>query len=296
MKKIFITGRMLGTVVAGSLAASMLTAAPALAADGTEEGSSTVSVRDISTALENLTEGYLQSSIDAQEVPESQIDESTSLLSNAEEQLTVQIPEVADDGVSLTVGDFSLGISLPNASQAGSATQLNGGAVAYPAEGDSANAVIPTSGGAQLLSIIENEKASESYPYDLDMPAGHTLEATADGGAQVIDDQGVIKVVFEPAWARDANDAAVPTRYVVEGNTLTQIVDHRNAENVAYPVVADPLPLVVIVVVTVAMIVVAAAALGIATWLVVSWWNTCRAKNMYPQLSNVNGFTARCVR
>ncbi|WP_141990604.1 hypothetical protein [Rhodoglobus vestalii] len=59
--------------------------------------------------------------------------------------------------------------------------------------------------------------------------------------------------------------------------------------------VADPLPIIVVVI-SVAMIVVAVAVLGVATWLVVNWWNICQAKNMYPELSTKNGFTARCVR
>lgn len=32
----------------------------------------------------------------------------------------------------------------------------------------------------------------------------------------------------------------IPTHYVVNGNTLTQIVEHTSVPNVAYPVVADP--------------------------------------------------------
>ncbi|WP_300265685.1 hypothetical protein [Microbacterium sp.] len=148
----------------------------------------------------------------------------------------------------------------------------------------------------QLLSIIDSERASESYSYDLTMPTGNTLEATADGGARIVDVQGNTKVFFEPAWARDANDKAIPTHYVVEGNTLTQIVRHQGLKDVAYPIVADPVPVVVLVLTTIAMVAVAAAVLGVATWIVVGWWNTCRAMGKYPELSTKNGFTARCVK
>lgn len=134
----------------------------------------------------------------------------------------------------MTLGDFSLGISLPNASKSTSATPLDSGAVAYPSAGASSNAVVPTEGGAQIVDA--------------------------------------------------------------QGNTLTQIVSHKGLTGVAYPVVADPLPLIVLVLTTVAVIVVAAAVLGVATWIVVSWWNTCRSQGRYPQLSTKNGFTARCVR
>jgi len=148
----------------------------------------------------------------------------------------------------------------------------------------------------QLLSVIDGGEASETYAYDLSLPAGHRLEASADGGARIVDEQDTVKVEFEPAWAQDAAGKDVPTRYSVDGTTLTQIVEHKNLQGVSYPVVADPLPVIVLVITAVAFIVVAAAVLGVATWLVVSWWNICRAQNKYPELSTKNGFTARCVR
>lgn len=44
---------------------------------------------------------------------------------------------------------------------------------------------------------------------------------------------------IDPAWARDAAGRSVPTRYEINGNVLTQIVDRR-AGDFAYPIVADP--------------------------------------------------------
>jgi len=43
---------------------------------------------------------------------------------------------------------------------------------------------------------------------------------------------------FEAPWAKDANGAAVTTRYRLEGNTLVQVVDFD--QNTAFPVLADP--------------------------------------------------------
>jgi hypothetical protein len=111
-----------------------------------------------------------------------------------------------------------------------------------------------------------------------------------------VDKQGTVKVEFEAAWVQDASGVAVPTHYSVDGNTLTQVVEHKDLDNVSYPIVADPLPVVVFVVGGLALVAVAAIALGVASWLVISWWKNCRAKGMYPQLSTKNGFTARCVR
>lgn len=226
----------------------------------------------------------------------------TALSSDAEGTATdaamvgVVVPDEATDGITLSAGDFTMNIGLPNADEAGPSVPSGQGSMVYPSAHSTASAVIPTGDGVQLLSVINSEKAAESFAYDLGLLPGHLLEATADGGARVVDQEGVVKAEFEPAWAQDAAGIDVPTRYSVEGNTLTQIVDHKGLEGVAYPVVADPLPVVVIVITAAALIVVAAAALGVAVWLVVSWWNTCRAQNKYPQLSTINGFTARCVR
>lgn len=85
------------------------------------------------------------------------------------------------------------------------------------------------------------------------------------------------------------NGKAVPTRYVVEGDTLTQIVNHKGLADVAYPVVADPLPVIVLVLTRI-------AALGVSTYVVLGWSNTCRAMGQYPEFYTKNGFTARCVR
>lgn len=119
--------------------------------------------------------------------------------------------------------------------------------------------------------------------------------SSADGGAQIVDFEGAVKAYFEPAWATDAEGKSVPTRYVIDGNSLTQVVDHKCFEHVAYPVVADPIPVIVLVLTTPAAVAVVAMTLSVATWVIVSWWNHCRAQGKYPELSTRNGFTARCV-
>ena len=43
---------------------------------------------------------------------------------------------------------------------------------------------------------------------------------------------------IEPAWAKDSNGEAVPTHYVIDGNTIKQVIEFR--KDTAFPVVADP--------------------------------------------------------
>lgn len=60
-----------------------------------------------------------------------------------------------------------------------------------------------------------------------DIPAAQTVTETQ------------IQTVAEikPAWAKDANDAPVETRYEIDGDTVKQVVD---TENAAFPITADP--------------------------------------------------------
>ncbi len=272
---ILTTAAIVATIVASSI---VHPSQPARAADAPSDES--VSAQDVSQALDTVPEGLVRDAVTAP---------------TAASPLTIAIPSDASDGVSLAAGDFEMTIGLPNASEATSAARASNGAVAYPSDGDSANAVVPVRGGVQLLSVIENRDADDSYSYPVTIPAGNVLTTTPDGGAQIVDEEGVVKVGFEPAWAKDATGRSIPTRYTVRGNVLTQIVDHREASEVTYPVVADPLPVILIVVTAAAAIIVAAAALGIATWIVINWWNYCRTRGKYPQLSTRGGFTARCV-
>lgn len=255
----------------------------ARAADGADD--TIISSQEVGRALDDVDGGLVRDAV---------IQDTT--VETGAPSLDVEIPAEPTDGVRLTAGDFSLTIGLPNAAEAQDAAPTSGGAVAYPSAGDSANAVIPVRGGVQLLSVIENRDAAERFEYPLTLSAGHSLVPTADGGARVVDATGTVKAAFEPAWAKDAAGRSIPTHYSISGNTLTQVVEHRGVADITYPVVADPLPVILIVVTAAAAIVVAALALGVATGIVLSWWNHCRSRNMYPELSTRNGFTARCVR
>lgn len=275
------------------IAANIAFVGPSARADHTT-GDGTVTSEEITTALQNIDGDLVEEAVAS--TPPAGGPAPTALTGAEMVKLEVDIATSATDGVSLSAGDFSLGIALPNAHDARAATTLADGSIAYPSDGESANAVVPTANGVQLLSIIEGRAAPENYTYDLSFPADHRLETTSDGGARIVDAEGAPKVEFEPAWAKDAGGQNVPTHYAVEGNTLTQVVEHKSMENVSYPIVADPVPVVVLVITAFAMVAVAAAVLGVATWIVLGWWNTCRAQNKWPELSTRNGFTARCVR
>lgn len=61
-------------------------------------------------------------------------------------------------------------------------------------------------------------------------------------GAEVLDLDGAtvaaqVAAQVAAPWAIDANGRSLPTRYVVEGRALRQVVD---VENATYPIVVDP--------------------------------------------------------
>lgn len=284
-KRLFISAVTASALVLGAIALP----ATASWADAAQDGDQTTAGHEIAAALEHMEGGLVRDfapseSKDGQDGKTAQVD------------VSVEVSNDATDGVQISTGSFVLGIDLPHADAAIAGEDLPKGGVAYPSTMDSANAVIPVDGGAQLLTVIANDAAPERFDYGLTMPPENRLEETADGGAQIVDSTGEAVVIFEPAWARDSSGRSLPTHYSVQGNVLTQAVAHKSLSGISYPIVADPLPVVVIVITAAAAIVVAAAALGVATWIVISWWNTCRAQGKYPELSTRNGFTARCVR
>ena len=92
-------------------------------------------------------------------------------------------------------------------------------------------------------------------PTDLPPPVpapGDTLESPGDDvtrpGSVVGVDEAVLLHIPAP-WAVDASGAALPTRYEITGDTVTQVVDTRGAR---FPVVADPAWIPVIIALTAA--------------------------------------------
>ncbi|MFD9535802.1 hypothetical protein [Streptomyces sp. NPDC060010] len=103
--------------------------------------------------------------------------------------------------------------------------------------------VQPTIGGAvRSLITLKDSKAPTNQRFDLNLPAGSELAATADGGYEIVDridaDTSVAIGAIDAPWAKDAVGNDVPTTYRLEGNTLIQQI--HVTSSTAFPVVADP--------------------------------------------------------
>ncbi|MBP2435813.1 hypothetical protein [Microbacterium amylolyticum] len=77
-----------------------------------------------------------------------------------------------------------------------------------------------------VLASDDEIATEEELAGDFDVPAGWEVVGA-----------------FQSAWSADATGASLPTHYEVDGNTLTQVVDTTGAQ---FPVVSDPIPLVVV--------------------------------------------------
>ena len=150
-----------------------------------------------------------------------------------------EVPKDPEDGVVLDSKDApEVTIDLPNADEANDAKRLQDGTVTYPGTDGSAQAVIPTDGGVQMLTTISNADAPTRYDYKVDVPEGGKVQVQEDGSAVVTDSEDKTVLIVPVPWAKDANGTAVPTKFDASGTTLTQVVNHTTGYT--YPVVADP--------------------------------------------------------
>lgn len=235
--------RSIATMVASAvIATGALVALPSSAAADT---GATVTSSEIAAALGSTDAsngGLVQ-----EPVPSTTDADSAAIVRR--ENTTIEAPKDPEDGVSLQGdGAPSVTIDLPNADASKDAVRLKDGTVAYPGTDGSAQAVIPTDGGVQMLTTIANADAPTRYDYKVGVPDGGRVELLPDNAGAVVNDGNGNPVVVVPAvWAKDANGTAVPTHFETDGKTLTQVVNHTSG-NYAYPVVADPFWLAPIVV------------------------------------------------
>ena len=107
-------------------------------------------------------------------------------------------------------------------------------------EDDNAELIIvkPTDNSylAALIQIANNQAATE-YHFDNAIPAGYSAKPLADGSIRFYDNFNRESGGIAAPWAFDSTGNAVPTSYRLDGSTLIQAVEHKNA---VHPVVADP--------------------------------------------------------
>lgn len=120
------------------------------------------------------------------------------------------------------------------------ASDTVGDTAIYDAAGtDAAQVAVQSVGiGTRALIHIEDATAPERYAFDVGGDVAR-LQVNEDGSVGAFDAAGELVGGFTAPWARDAAGAPVPTRYEVDGTTLTQVVDHRSGA-FEYGITADP--------------------------------------------------------
>lgn len=151
----------------------------------------------------------------------------------------IVVHETAEEPIQIVGSDGTVALGVPFAAEASEPEALRDGVIAYENGNDTSTVrTVKKDGTVQTATIIDSNSAPERFDYPLTLPAGAVIEEL-QGGLLVRSAEGELIGGFTPAWATDANGKEVATRYEVNGSTLTQIVDHHNAD-IAYPVVADP--------------------------------------------------------
>jgi len=189
----------------------------------------TSDVQDTVQAIDAVAGGVRSDAIDVSkaDVTVDASGTSVDLTRNAEDGIAVETP---------TGANFDIG--LPFASAADTAVIVDGAVVYDNNNGSTTTPLVQDDGAVQILTTIADANAPTEYTYVVDAATGGGLVLTEDGGVDVVGPDGFVVSHVTAPWAVDAKGNAVPTHFSIDGNTLTQTIDHGVAT--AYPVVADP--------------------------------------------------------
>ncbi|MGL5828365.1 MAG: DUF2599 domain-containing protein [Angustibacter sp.] len=131
-----------------------------------------------------------------------------------------------------------LTVTLPKGRSTSRPALAGDGSAVY-LDGDSGTdiAVQAFDHGARIQVIIKGAVGATQYGYAF--PEGSLITLQDNGGVLIVDARGYFVGGLAPPWAKDRSGGDIPTRYVVKGSSITQVVDHRQA-GIQYPVTADP--------------------------------------------------------
>jgi hypothetical protein len=137
-------------------------------------------------------------------------------------------------------GKPTIDVTLPFAHDARRVTS-NTTASSFDNDNGTSTVVLPKDEGAvQFTTVISSASAPTSFAYGFSLPAGtHLADNGTSGSVSILDSAGHWVAGVSAPWAKDASGAPVPTHFRISGDTLTQIVDHKDG-NFQYPIIADP--------------------------------------------------------
>jgi len=156
--------------------------------------------------------------------------------------VSVDLSSDASEGISVesaTAGDLEIGLPFADAADAADdATVVDGVMVYDNTNGSTTTPLVHEDGSLQILTTIADSGAPSDYEYQLALAPGGALVLTDEGGVDIVEADGSVSRSVAAPWAFDALGIPVSTHYVVDGGTLTQVIEHDSSST--YPIVADP--------------------------------------------------------
>lgn len=232
-----------------ALSLAVMSAAGVATADMVEEPTPaeqlTAAAQDATVGLDPQTAATVESTVaELAALPEVVDNGSEATIERADgSTLTIDggnviaVPATADTPVEIRTADgTSVEIDLPV--PAGTEAVVVDGVSVYPTEHGSIAQQATEGGGVQTVFTLDGPQAPTSYPVSITVNDGGGLQLLEDGSVAVINPDGSSISGIGVPWARDGNGAAVPTRFEVVGNTVTQHIDTSAVS--AWPVIADP--------------------------------------------------------
>lgn len=148
----------------------------------------------------------------------------------------VAIPYGATEPIQLVSDGAEISVGI-DAAVSGASLAVGGHAAAFAhADGDASVVNLNDDGSLRITSVLQSAQSQDSFSYTY---TGVDLVLFQDGGVVGYDESGAVQLVVDLPWAFDASGAPVPTWYELDGNVLTQVVDHSSG-SFQYPIVADP--------------------------------------------------------
>ena len=148
----------------------------------------------------------------------------------------VEIPSTLGAGIGLP--ESNVGIELAGDSAERSASVVQGSATFYPnVATDTDLAVAPTPTGVETFTQLRSAQAPQSQSFHLSLPAGASLKASQDGGAEITQGEELL-VAVPPPSAIDAAGNEVPVSLTVSGDSISLHVDPQ--PGAAFPLLVDP--------------------------------------------------------
>jgi len=149
----------------------------------------------------------------------------------------VEVPLALGEGIDLP--EQGITIQVSQAPSGRSPSTVAESTAFYPnIAPDTDLTVAPTPTGVETLTQLRTPAAPLTQNFDLGLPAGATLRATAEGGAE-IHSNGEPLLAIRPPSALDANGNGVPVSLTVSDSSVALTVSPE--PDSAYPILVDPL-------------------------------------------------------